>query len=340
MVDLNKLGSSLSKKLPELEGKKVMIFGDIGVDEYVSGDVARISPEAPVPVVEVKSTQEKLGLSGNVAANVKSLGGEPLLFSLVGQDTKAELIRTLLEKKGISANHLITDSNRETTTKLRVMAGHHHVVRVDYESRKDMDAKTLADNEDRIRDGVEQSDLVIIQDYAKGMVSEVSSQSIIHLSKKLGKQVIVDPYRSTPLSYYRGATLMTPNRDEAFELAKQIPKPEIWKNVDEIGRELAEKIDSETMVITLGAEGVKVFEQNEVSRLPTFARKVFDVTGAGDTVIAAFALGMAAKWDLQTTAFFANMAAGVVVGQVGAVSCSISDLETYLNDRSPIGTNT
>ena len=126
---------------------------------------------------------------------------------------------------------------------------------------------------------------------------------------------------------------MTPNRDEAFELAKQIPKPEIWQDVDQIGPELMKQTQSPKMVITLGPEGVKVFESDEVYHLPTFARKVFDVTGAGDTVIAAFSLGVAAGWDLKESAFLANMAAGVVVGQVGAVACSIDDLKDYLENH-------
>ena len=330
MSDLKQLSKSLQGNLPQLENKKVLIFGDVGLDEYVNGDVTRISPEAPVPVVEVNNTDKKLGLSANVAANVKALGGEPMLFSLVGDDDNAIQLRQLLKEFEISSDYLMTEPSRATTSKLRVMTGHHHVVRVDYETKQKISPSTLSNYQEKIKNGIETCDVVIIQDYAKGMITEESCQSLISTAHSLGKKVIVDPYRSTPLSFYKGASFMTPNRDEALELAKQIPNPEIWQNVDLIGPALSQAITSENMVITLGSEGVKIFENNNIHHLPTFARKVFDVTGAGDTVIAAFSLGVACNWDLKETAFLANMAAGVVVGQVGAVACSKEDLLNYL----------
>lgn len=330
MTNLQDMSQKLDAKLDQLQGKKVFIFGDVGIDEYVSGDVRRISPEAPVPVVEVNQTDKKLGLSGNVAANVKSLGGVPLMFSLIGQDRNGEQLKALLSEKGISPDYLMIDPKRETTTKLRVMSGQHHVVRVDYENRSPMDSDTLNSFSKTLEEGIEQSDTVIIQDYAKGQINEASCQMVMELAKNHGKPVMVDPYRSTPLRTYRGAQFMTPNRDEAFDLAKQIPKPEIWNQVDQIGLELMKAIESPQMVVTLGAEGVKIFDGEQVSHLPTFAQKVFDVTGAGDTVIAAFSLGMSAGWDIKDSAFLANMAAGVVVGHVGAVACSLEELRQFL----------
>ncbi len=330
MTNLEDFSARLSPKLNDLKGKKVFIFGDVGIDEYVQGNVTRISPEAPVPVVEVTETSKKLGLSGNVAANVTSLGGEALLFSVVGQDSNAENLKQLLESKGISTAHLMSDDSRETTTKLRIMSGQHHVVRVDYENKSPLSPEFFSTFDRQIEEGISQCDSVIIQDYAKGQINAHSSQKIIALAAQYNKKVIVDPYRSTPLSVYNGAHFMTPNRDEAFELAKQIPKPEIWRDVDRIGPEIMKTIQSPQMVITLGAEGVKVFDQGEVFHLPTFARKVFDVTGAGDTVIAAFSLGVAAGWNIQETAYLANVAAGVVVAQVGAVACDLKEIQASL----------
>lgn len=330
MTNLQTHKQKLSQNLNQLQGKKVLIFGDIGIDEYVSGEVKRISPEAPVPVVEVNSADKKLGLSGNVAANVQSLGGEPLLFSLVGDDLGGDTLRSLLTARGISSQHLMVDANRETTKKLRVMSGQHHVVRVDFENKTPMTQENLEKFSKTLEEGIANCDAVIIQDYAKGLVSQQSCQWVIDTAKKYQKPVMVDPYRSTPLAHYRGAHFMTPNRDEAFELAKQIPKPQIWQDVDAIGAELMKTIESPQMVITLGAEGVKVFEDQEVYHLPTFAQQVFDVTGAGDTVIAAFSLGVAAGWNLKEAAFLANMAAGVVVGHVGAVACQIDELQNFL----------
>lgn len=333
MTNLTDLSQKLSNNLEQLKGRKVLIFGDVGIDEYVSGEVSRISPEAPVPVVEVNETSKKLGLSGNVAANVSSLGGEPLLFSVVGEDPNADHLKALLDEKGISSQYLMVDPQRETTTKLRVMSGQHHLVRIDYENKAPVSQNTFDRYKEMIQKGIEDCDVVILQDYAKGQIGETSSQWIMQLAQAQDKKVIVDPYRSTPLRYYKGAQFMTPNRDEAFELAKQIPKPEIWRDVDAIGSELMANIEAPQMVITLGAEGVKIFDQNQVHHLPTFARKVFDVTGAGDTVIAAFALGVASGWDIKESAFLANMAAGVVVGHVGAVACSIGELQEQLNSH-------
>lgn len=327
------MSQNLQANISDLKGRKIFIFGDIGVDEYVQGDVVRISPEAPVPVVEVKSTDKKLGLSGNVAANVQSLGGTPLLFSLIGNDGNAENLKELLSKNNISSDFLMTDPDRKTTTKLRIMSGQHHVVRVDYESRQQVSRELLDRYQERIQKSIQECDAVIIQDYSKGLISEESCQRIIQWARQYNKPILVDPYRNTPLAWYRGAHFMTPNRDEAFELAKQIPKPEIWKEVDKIGPELMAQINSDQMVITLGAEGVKIFENNEIYHLPTFARKVFDVTGAGDTVIAAFSMGLASSWSLRDSAFLANMAAGVVVGQIGAVACGHDDLNKYLNEH-------
>lgn len=333
MTNLQNLSQELTNNLSQLKDKKVFIFGDVGLDEYVNGDVRRISPEAPVPVVEVNSTNKKLGLSGNVAANVKSLGGEPLLCSVIGQDRNGEYLRHLLQEKQISSDHLIVDTDRETTTKLRVMSGQHHVVRVDYENRSLLNPEILQQAEANIDQTIQNSDVIILQDYAKGQIGPFSSQWVIQLAHKHNKKVIVDPYRTTPLSYYKGAQFMTPNRDEALALAQQIAQPEIWQDIDKIGPAFMEQIEAPQMVITLGAEGVKVFDQGQIHHLPTFARKVFDVTGAGDTVIAAFALGIAADWSIQETAFFANMAAGVVVGHIGAVACTTEQLVEYLKSH-------
>ena len=333
MSDLKPMSQNLLQNMSALEGRKIFIFGDIGIDEYVNGTVDRISPEAPVPVVEVQNTDKKLGLSGNVAANVRSLGGTPLLFSLVGEDPNANHLRELLKSRNISDEFLMPDPQRKTTTKLRVMSGQHHVVRVDYESKQPVASNFFDQFESKIKNAIDSCDAVIIQDYSKGMISQSSCGKIIQMASAANKKVLVDPYRSTPVKWYQGSHFMTPNRDEAFDLAKQIPKPEIWKDIDKIGIELMNQINSSQMVITLGSEGVKIFEEGKIHHLPTFARKVYDVTGAGDTVIAAFSLGIAGGWSLRDSAFLANMAAGVVVGQIGAVACSADQLKNYLQEH-------
>lgn len=332
MSNLTQLSQQVTDQLADLQGKKVVIFGDIGIDEYVQGSVHRISPEAPVPVVEVQDSNKKLGLAANVAANVKSLGGEPQLFSLIGDDDGAQTLKELMKDQGLSTDCLITDASRSTTKKLRVMSGHHHVVRVDYETKAPVDPEVLASHQKRLEQAIASADCVVLQDYAKGLVSENASQLVIAAARRADTPVIVDPYRNTPLRFYRGASFMTPNRDEALELAKQIPKPEIWSDINAIGRELMESLESSQMVITMGADGMSIFDGDEAFQLPTFARKVFDVTGAGDTVIAAFALGVAAGWNLRQSGVLANLAAGVVVGQIGAVSCSIEAIRASVSN--------
>lgn len=333
MTLFNSLTQELLDQLPDLENKEILIFGDVGLDEYVQGEVSRISPEAPVPVVEVASRQVKLGLSANVAANVKSLGGKPLLFSLVGQDSGHESLSHLLKEQGISCEHLMVDPSRSTTQKMRVMSGHHHIVRVDYENKKPVDVSFLTQQKPRLEKALKTADCVIIQDYAKGLVNQSSAQMIIELAKAAGKPVLVDPYRSTPLEFYRGCDFMTPNKQEAFELAKQIAKPTIWQDVNLIGPEFMEILKAPQMVITLGAQGMLIFDQGEIFSMPTFAKTVFDVTGAGDTVIAAFALAKAANWNIKKAGLLANMAAGVVVGHVGAIACSTEDLIASLKQN-------
>ncbi|MCB0378228.1 MAG: D-glycero-beta-D-manno-heptose-7-phosphate kinase [Bdellovibrionales bacterium] len=333
MATKSEIKQKLIDDLPTLEGKKILIFGDVGVDEYVKGQVKRISPEAPVPVVEVESIQKVLGLSANVAANIIALGGSPILVSVVGEDADGEVIKALLQEKGIASDSLVSDPGRPTTSKLRVMSGQHHIVRVDYETKSEIDGNLLQKIKSQLEKWIPQCDGVIVQDYAKGIVSQASCQLVMELAKKHNKKVIVDPYRSTPLEYYQGAYLMTPNRDEAFDLAKQIPNHQVWGDVDKIGAQLMEKIQSEKMVITLGSEGMKIFNGGAPLHLPTFARGVFDVTGAGDTVISAFALAIAAEWSLEMSGYLANLAAGVVVAQVGAVACSAPDLKQYIQNH-------
>ncbi len=326
MSDFKTKSRKVLEKLSELKGGRVLVFGDVGVDEYIQGDVVRISPEAPVPVVDVKTRDQKLGLSANVAANLQSLGGEPLLFSIIGGDSNGESLKALLRERNISTQYLVEDPRRRTTRKLRIMSSHQHIVRVDFESKKSASQEILLQCRDQLLKALDECHCVVIQDYAKGLVNRESCQKLIQWSKEKNKPVLVDPHRSTPLEFYKGARLITPNRDEALELARQIPKPDIWGNLDAIGPEFMNILKSPQMVITLGDQGMKLFDGENISKLPTFARQVFDVTGAGDTVIAAFALALCAGWSLEEGGILANLAAGVVVGQVGAVACSLEDL--------------
>jgi rfaE bifunctional protein kinase chain/domain len=314
--------------ISDLKGREVMIIGDVGLDEYVLGQVRRISPEAPVPVVEVDSEEARLGLAANVAQNIASLGGVPRLLAVVGQDGTADQLRNLLAKSGVSPEHLVVDSTRPTTRKLRVMVQNHHIVRVDYEHKKFVSASVEAEILARAKELIKQVSAVIIQDYAKGVISERLVAEVVALAKANGKKILADPNRTTPLETYRGVDLMTPNFDEALALTK-LPVDDLRKDariVAKAGQRLMEVVGSKQMVVTLGKDGMRIFEEGESHDFPTNAKQVFDVTGAGDTVIAALALAWGSGFSLDQSCALANFAAGVVVGKVGCVPCTVEDL--------------
>lgn len=314
--------------IAELKGREVLIVGDIGLDEYVLGQVRRISPEAPVPVVEVEAEEHRLGLAANVAQNIASLDGVPRLIAVVGQDATADRLRGLLAEAGCSPEQLVVDANRPSTRKLRVMVQNHHIVRVDYEHRKFVSREVEDAILAQVRAHVAASVAVIIQDYAKGVISERLVGEIIKLAKAHGKRILVDPHRTTPASIYRGVDLMTPNYEEATELSG-ISDDDLRKDqsaVERRGKKLMEIVGSEQMVITLGKDGMRIFEKGLSVAFPTNAKQVFDVTGAGDTVIAALALAWGTGFTLEQSCALANFAAGVVVGKVGCVPCPLPEL--------------
>lgn len=323
---------TLMTKLETFKNKKVLILGDVGLDEYVLGQVRRISPEAPVPVLDVDQEDLRLGLSANVAQNVTSLGGIPILLSVVGADEGAQKLKELCTKSQISWDCVVSDSTRPTTRKMRIMAGPHHIVRVDYELRKYLSEATEAKLLQVFEKQVSLCDVVILQDYAKGVVSENVMKTLAQLCKKHNKRLLVDPHRENPGSFYQGCDLIKPNYDEAvilagldFDTLRENPN-----RVEQAGRALQSKTGAHQVVLTQGKDGMSIFDGDQISKVPTRAQKVFDVTGAGDTVIAALALGLAGGLDLLSSCSIANYAAGIVVGKIGCVPCEIKELEASL----------
>lgn len=335
LLELKKYAENIGAKLPTLAGRKVLIVGDVGVDEYIWGEVKRISPEAPVPVVDVTKEDSALGLSSNVAANVGTLGGEAILVSVVGDDAGAKSIAKLLGEVGVTSDHLITDNERPTTRKVRILGEHQQVVRVDFEKKMFLSEATEQKLVSKVKELIPAMDIVILQDYAKGVLSENVCQQVIQLARKSGKKVLVDPHRNTPLHFYKGATLFKPNHDESIILSgfefNSLNPP---KNLDElVAKSLKDQLECEEVVITLGKQGVLISQGDEFLRLPTVAKEVFDVTGAGDTAIASMALGLASGWSLDESCAFANFAAGVVVGKVGCKPCYKDELLSSLQHQ-------
>ena len=332
MQDIQELSKQIMGKIDQFGGKRVMIVGDIGLDEYVLGRVRRISPEAPVPVLEVQEEFQRLGLASNVAQNVVSLGGKICLIAVVGRDFAGQDLRKHLKAAGVSDEYLIEDANRPTTRKTRMMSEMHHLLRVDNEQRKFFDTQMENKILQMAESEMPKTDIVILQDYAKGVLSENVAQKIISIAKKHNKVVVVDPNEKTPATYYRGAQLMTPNRNEALALSA-LPVDdlrEVSADMREVGQALMNAIGSTTMVITRSKDGMSLFENSKIYHVPTFARQVYDVTGAGDTVIAALALAWASGFNLLESCMLANYAAGVVVGKVGCVPCSKAELLDYM----------
>ena len=318
----------LADLVAALAGRCVLIVGDVMLDEYIWGEVQRISPEAPVPVVVVRRRTCAPGGAANVAANVASLGGRALLGGVVGQDPQAAQLREALAERGVDPAGLIVDGDRPTTTKTRVVAHSQQVVRVDSERRTSLRAEL----EDALLSWVEEAldiaDACVLSDYAKGVVSPQLAAGFIRLARGAGKPVIVDP-KGTNYARYRGATVVTPNVREA----EQALNREINGRADllEVGRHLLGVLQGGALLITRGSQGMSLFVNGaDVTHIPAVARNVFDVTGAGDTVIGTLALALAAGIGLEQAARLANLAAGIVVGKVGTATVTVEELMAEL----------
>jgi rfaE bifunctional protein kinase chain/domain len=318
----------MDTNLEVLQKGHLLVAGEIGIDEYLWGTVSRISPEAPVPVVEVESRTTQLGLTANVAQNIVSLGARVTLVSIRGEDQDGELLSGMIQKAGVQSSTLISDPTRPTLRKVRVIAQRQHVVRVDYESSAPLDIKTSERFTQTLCDLIPSCDGIILQDYGKG-IWKPDTMAFLDRAKELKKPVFVDPSRVSSLELYRGTTLLTPNRMEAQLLTGTPSREE--KSEDtlyKMAKTILEKTRAEHTIITCGSEGMVALskDQNTLLKIPTFAREVFDVTGAGDTVIAVLSLCSLAGFPLSRCMEIANAAAGLVVARVGTASITMEEL--------------
>ena len=313
------------KAVARLAGRKVCIIGDLMLDHYMIGTVERISPEAPVPVVRVTREDRLLGGAGNVARNVAALGGKPLLFGCTGDDPEGAALVRMCAEAGIESR-ILKDKTRPTTRKTRIIAHNQQVVRVDSEQPDPLPEPLLDEMFSKLSKILPEFPVIVLSDYGKGIISRGLMGRLMDLLAPLPSRplVLVDP---KPVNYdlYQGVDLLTPNTKEAGEGAGLPAKGR--DGVLAAGRALFKRLHCKHLLVTLGAEGMALFESPEVVRhIPTVAQKVFDVTGAGDTVIATLALGLAAGLDLITASVLANHAAGLVVAQVGAATASALEL--------------
>jgi len=316
--------------LDRSKGKTIVILGDVMLDEFIWGKVRRISPEAPVPVVEVLDETYRLGGSANVAANIRSLEGNPIPIGVLGHDSASDRVLDLLKQAGIEVSGLARDE-RPTTLKTRIIAHNQHVVRTDRESRKAIPPQLNTDLAAAFLRHLSEANAVIVSDYDKGVVNRELLSAILPKAKSAGVPVFLDP-KVHHADYYRPITLITPNQREAELLTGTAIEDE--RALEEAGRKLLQKFQCEYALITRGEEGMSLFNRSGSHHLPTLARQVFDVTGAGDTVIATLALARAGGATMEEAAILANHAAGIVVGQVGTATISPSEVVTDFDTRN------
>jgi D-beta-D-heptose 7-phosphate kinase/D-beta-D-heptose 1-phosphate adenosyltransferase len=303
----------------------VLVVGDLMLDEFVWGQVSRISPEAPVPVVEVSRRTFVPGGAANTAANVGSLGGKPVLAGVLGQDPDGDRVCELLRSQGVETLPVVRDPDRPTTTKTRVIAHSQQVVRIDHEqpgpTPEAVEAALLA----RIGEALPTVRGCVVSDYGKGVVTPRFVAQLLQLTRSAGVPTVIDP-KGLDYQKYRGATLVKPNQLEAGQVLNRLLKTS--EDVDRAGADLAELLGAETAVlITRGPHGMSLFERGRPPvHVPAQAREVYDVTGAGDTVAGTLGLALAVGATAEAACRLASLAAAVVVGKVGTATCSLGEL--------------
>jgi len=323
--------SRLFQVMAEFCDRRVLVIGDVGIDRYTLGTAERISPEAPVPIVWVQEERLKLGLAANVADNVRALDGRAEMVGVVGRDRDAEDLKALFDEAKISKRGLVAAKDRRTVIKERVVADRQQVVRVDYETQGPIADSTRKQVLARYAALLKTVDVVILEDYAKGLLTREMTERVFALARNRKIPVIVDPNARTPLNWYRGAELLTPNTREAQALAGF--RITDLASLSAAARTILSASGARMLILTRGKEGMAIFQRGkqEAYLIPTFAREVFDVSGAGDTVIAVLGLALASGASIAEAATLANIAAGVEVGKRGTATVTIDEIAVSLN---------
>ena len=316
----------------------ILVIGDLILDEYIRGDVERISPEAPVPVVWARDRRFVPGGAANVANNLRSLGAKVSLAGVVGSDDYRRVMLKELGKRGVNTSAVIEEAGRKTTLKTRIFARHQQVVRVDWEDIEPIKNRTQRRLEDFINANLRKFDAVVIEDYGKGVFNNGFLAGIISQARSLKKVITVDP-KEENFESYRGVTAITPNRKEAENAIRYLKMKDTHnefkvyndalitnQDIKKAGHAILEHLQLESLLITLGEQGMWLFDQERDDLIPTVAQEVFDVSGAGDTVIATFTLGLCVGARQLEAAHIANFAAGIVVGKVGTATTTTKEL--------------
>ena len=297
---------------------RLLVVGDVMLDRYWFGDTHRISPEAPVPVVQVGKIDERLGGAANVARNVAALGANTTILGIVGDDEPGKRVIDLLKSSGVDSQ-LEIDSDAPTIVKLRVIARQQQLIRLDFEEAPS--EKALAHKLERFEKLVGNADVVVLSDYGKGALGQVAH--MIEQARAQNKVILVDP-KGEDYEKYRGATVLTPNRSELRQVVGS------WTSEEDLtkrAQDLRKSLNLEALLLTRSEEGMSLYTEAGVSHVKTQAREVFDVSGAGDTVIATLAVALAAKWPLEKAMALANRAGGIVVGKLGTATVTSEELQ-------------
>ncbi len=310
---------------------KILVIGDLMVDHYIWGKCNRISPEAPVQVVNVKEESNRLGGACNVAANLIAFGAKVSLCGIIGKDEFGKWLISELHAQNIDITHIIPTPTRPTTQKSRILISNQQVLRVDREKGEDIDENLQEEILSSLKRKMRDFDAVILSDYAKGLLTPKLTKSIIKLARSEGKPILVDP-KGNDYSKYQNATLLTPNKLEA-QIATQIPISDD-DSLTKAMKKLQKECKLDICLVTLSEEGIAILDKKKLVKSPTIAKEVYDVTGAGDTVIAALAFGLSGGLNIYEACHFANAAAAVVIGKIGSASANFSEIVAFLHNGS------
>ncbi len=329
MDSVNK--ENLLKIIDSFKGKNIIVIGDVMLDHFIKGSVTRISPEAPVPVINVEEETHVAGGAGNVAVNLAVLGAKPVLISLIGQDAKGQVLTHYLDKKGVDITKLVSDKTRPTTQKVRIVAERQQVARVDRESKEKLPPAIAAKCMANFKKAVKKASGVVMSDYGKGMLSDHNIEEIINICRANKVPVCVDP-KIDNFKKYKRVTCITPNTKEAWE-GMGLPQIKSEEAVIDLGKKILKTLDSDSVLITRSQDGMTLFEKGRPAKVSTIratAKEVFDVTGAGDTVISVLTLALACKAPLLEAAYIANEAAGLVVAKLGTATVTTKEIKEVL----------
>jgi len=322
---LNERKKRLLNLLRQFDGARIMVIGDVMADHYIWGDVERISPEAPVPVVHVREEKTLLGGATNVVRNIVALGAQAEILAVVGDDRNGRYIREQLDELGVTEARLHVAEDRHTTVKARVIAHGQQVVRVDWEEVAPLNRALVDEMLAQVRARLPHIDAIIVSDYGKGVINKPLLDGLRDLAVPAGKMVAIDP-KIENMRHYHGFTTMTPNHHESGH-ALGIKLNNTDEDIHRAGPKILRRYRLQSLVITRGEKGMSLFDRKgHVVDIPTVAKEVYDVTGAGDTVIAALTCGLAVGGSLRDAALIANFAAGIVIAEIGTATASAAEV--------------